>query len=230
MTLERKEVQPGGRFIVTAWPTINNATSLPLTNLTLDLKFDPRAFGFTELEIGPAGWKWDIDSSKQTLGILRFNGTPFNPQNLTGISFWTANFSSFLAQDSVYPFILTTQSPIRCLELTTENTTMHLDLKEVCFGIARVIDGTGSTYYLQAPSPNPSSTTVTFGFGIGLTSSATIAVVNSLGEVVQYHTIPSLTAGSHQMTLDVSNIESGVYTLRMTAGQFSKATTMVVVK
>ncbi|MFN8361199.1 MAG: VWA domain-containing protein [Candidatus Kapaibacterium sp.] len=230
MTMERKEVQPGDRFIVTAWPTINNATSLPLTNLSLELKFDPRAFGFTALENGPAGWKWDVDSSKQTLGILRFTGTAVNPQDLTGLSFWTANFSSFLAQDSVYPFVLTTQSPIRCLELATQNTSMHLDLKGVCFGIARVVDGTGKSYFMSAPSPNPANETATFEIGMGLASSASVSITNTLGEVVQTVTIPHLAVGTHQVMLNLSGLQNGVYFARFTAGQFTETTKMVVVK
>ncbi|MBK9247484.1 MAG: choice-of-anchor D domain-containing protein [Ignavibacteria bacterium] len=230
---EVREVEIGGNysnFSISAQANIADLVGTKLTNLTLDLHFDPHAFGFRYVDVWPLGWNWDIDSVDQHIGIIRFIGTAVNPQSLTGQRFWTANFTTYLAKDSIYPFVLKAQNNRRCLDLTTQNTDLHLDLTNVCFGIARVIEGTGNTYYLSAPHPNPSSEIVTFDIGVGLTTSASISICNSMGEVVHAVTFPQLVAGEHQISLNLDKLSAGLYNVRYSAGHFTETTKLVIVK
>jgi hypothetical protein len=227
---ELRTVSIGDVFYVSAQASMENLAMTPLTNLSFELRFDPIAFGFMSLETAAAGWQWNIDTTQQIPGILRVNGTVVNPQNLVNQNLWSAKFTSFLAKDKVYPFLLSTKSPLRCLTLSTENTDMYLDLTSVCFGIARVIEGTGKSYYMSAPTPNPSNEIATINLGLGLASSAKLSISSSLGEVVQSVEFPQLSAGSHQVLLNVSGLQAGVYFVRFTAGQFTETTRVVVVR
>ena len=86
------------------------------------------------------------------------------------------------------------------------------------------------TYSLSQNYPNPFNPTTTIEFTIPKASQVDLKVYNILGQLVATLVHDQLPAGSHAYTFDATNLASGTYIFRISAGDFSSAKKMVLLK
>ena len=100
-------------------------------------------------------------------------------------------------------------------------------------------DATGSTageaapaarFALAPPRPNPSSGAATVAFRTAAPGEVTLSLFDTLGRRVQRVHDGPLPAGPHELTADVSGLPSGVYVLRLSAGDEAAARRLTVVR
>jgi hypothetical protein len=78
--------------------------------------------------------------------------------------------------------------------------------------------------------PNPFNPTTTIGFTLPQRSDVRIVLVNVLGQVVKEITNSNYSAGSHQVTMDASQLASGIYFYKLQAGLFIDTKKLVLLK
>ncbi len=86
------------------------------------------------------------------------------------------------------------------------------------------------TYQLYANYPNPFNPTTRISFSIASEEYVRLRVFNSLGEEVAELVNGNLPKGTHTVTFNASDLPSGVYYYSVTAGQFSRTNTMLLMK
>jgi hypothetical protein len=93
-----------------------------------------------------------------------------------------------------------------------------------------------TTFELYPPSPNPFNPATTITFGLPVASWVKVEVFDIAGRLVGLSgsgTTPTtgyFPAGVHEMTFDGSDLTSGIYLLRLRAGDFNAVEKMVLIK
>jgi len=85
-------------------------------------------------------------------------------------------------------------------------------------------------YQLSQNYPNPFNPTTVISYSIPTASNVSLKVYDELGREVSVLVDGFVAAGSHQVSLDASSMASGVYFYRLTAGSFTDAKSLVVLK
>ena len=85
-------------------------------------------------------------------------------------------------------------------------------------------------YLLQQNYPNPFNPVTNIKFDIPESRYSVLKIFNVVGEEVASLINGRLNAGSYEVTFDGSNLPSGVYFYRLTAGEFSEEKKMVLIK
>ncbi|MCF7804878.1 MAG: T9SS type A sorting domain-containing protein [Candidatus Marinimicrobia bacterium] len=85
-------------------------------------------------------------------------------------------------------------------------------------------------YGLEQNYPNPFNPTTSITFSLKKSGQATLELYNVLGKRVRTLTDGNYTAGQHTLTLNGSNLPSGVYYYKLTAGQFTSVKKCVLMK
>ncbi len=92
---------------------------------------------------------------------------------------------------------------------------------------------TGPTSFaIDQNYPNPFNPETKIGFRVPGPGSTriTLAVYDLLGREVAVLVDEEKTSGSYELTYNASNLASGVYTYRLSAGNFTQARKMMVLK
>jgi len=97
-------------------------------------------------------------------------------------------------------------------------------------GIEDEIPGMPKTYSLAQNFPNPFNARTRINFALPQQSDVTIEVYNILGQKTATLAEGLLPAGNHTVIWDASNVASGVYYYRLTAGDFSAIKMMTLLK
>jgi hypothetical protein len=98
-------------------------------------------------------------------------------------------------------------------------------------GVSDRVAGPVSGFALNANYPNPFNPTTTLSFDLPANYRATLKVYNALGQqVATLMNGETLSAGHHIVTFDGSILSSGVYICRLTAGPYTAARKMVLMK
>ncbi|MEL7220085.1 MAG: T9SS type A sorting domain-containing protein [Bacteroidota bacterium] len=79
-----------------------------------------------------------------------------------------------------------------------------------------------------AVSPNPVLDVAQLAFTLDAANVTTIAVANSLGQVVRTENLGKLPTGTHNMNLDMTGLAAGVYLINITSGDISGTQKVVV--
>ncbi len=87
-----------------------------------------------------------------------------------------------------------------------------------------------ATFSLQPNKPNPASSTTAFEFSVPEKSFVTISVYNTLGQEIATLGNAEYVAGVHTILFDVSDLQSGSYIYKLTAGDFAATRSLTVVK
>jgi subtilisin family serine protease len=90
--------------------------------------------------------------------------------------------------------------------------------------------GLPSEFALHAAYPNPFNPTTTIAFDLPSTSTVRLDVYNVLGQRVATLVDGELPAGVHEIRWDASSVGSGVYFARITTGENTATTKMVLLK
>jgi len=85
-------------------------------------------------------------------------------------------------------------------------------------------------FSLDAVYPNPFNPTASIKFSLRDKVHVTAMVFNLLGREVAVLSDRPMTAGSHQLTFDGSNLTSGIYFLRFEAGPMSEMRKLILIK
>lgn len=105
---------------------------------------------------------------------------------------------------------------------------------EVTFpGMGTSVDGRdeiAQNVQLNQNYPNPFNPTTVIGYQLPESSDVTLEVFDMLGRSVAVLVDGRQSAGSHQAEFDASNLSSGVYLYRLSAGQTVQTRQMVLVK
>jgi len=95
--------------------------------------------------------------------------------------------------------------------------------------VVEIEDFTQTTNLFDA-IPNPSQTKTNISFFIAETQRVNISVYNVVGELVEVLANSEYNPGTHQLEIQVSNIEAGSYFYTMRAGEFEKTKQLVILK
>jgi hypothetical protein len=85
-------------------------------------------------------------------------------------------------------------------------------------------------YFLSEAYPNPFNASVRLGYGLPEASDVTISVYDINGRLITILTNGKLTAGYHSVVWDGSATASGIYFVRMFAGEFKSVRKVTLVK
>ncbi len=85
-------------------------------------------------------------------------------------------------------------------------------------------------FALQQNYPNPFNPTTKIAFSIPSQVKVELTVYNILGQKVATLVNETMSAGSHETSFDASRLASGMYIYRITAGQFTSAKKMLLLK
>ena len=85
-------------------------------------------------------------------------------------------------------------------------------------------------YSLNQNYPNPFNPTTTISFSIPATEFVTLKIYNMLGQEKSVVLNKSLQAGQYQIQFDASDLSSGVYYYRLSAGNYSEMRRMTLLK
>ena len=86
------------------------------------------------------------------------------------------------------------------------------------------------TYSLSKAYPNPFNPTTTLRFGLPDESMVTLLIYNLQGRVVTKLVDRMLSKGYHSIVWDANSYASGVYFVKMVAGEFVNTQKLMVIK
>ncbi len=114
--------------------------------------------------------------------------------------------------------------------LSVELDPNNLILKDI-LGTTDVEDETlPAEFTLSQNYPNPFNPTTKINYALPKDEFVTLKVFNILGEEVANLVEGKVTAGSHSVEFDASNLSSGTYIYRLTAGKFVSTKKMILLK
>lgn len=172
-----------------------------------------------------SNWVWTspVEIQKGLVQIVG-NGTiipPFDDE------IFTIYFTVFLSDVK--------ESPI-AIELINEDCLQPYDLvtkvilSGVCFLEGRLINLGEFPYELISPKENPISSTTNVLFNIPFDGKVKLELINSVGQIVKTLLDATVNAGSYTFLLEVEEVPSGVYFIRITAGDFIDYKPIVISK
>ena len=92
------------------------------------------------------------------------------------------------------------------------------------------VQGLPTTYAVSQNYPNPFNPTTTINFQLPEASKVTLKIYNTLGQEVATLLDTRMQAGYHSVTWNASNVPSGLYLYRFTAGSYTKVGRMLLLK
>ncbi len=85
-------------------------------------------------------------------------------------------------------------------------------------------------FILKQNYPNPFNPYTNIEFDLPKTTNVTLTIYNTLGQKITNLLNKKVTAGSHTVTFDGSELSSGLYIYRIKAGEFTESKTMMLLK
>ncbi|MGQ9818692.1 MAG: VWA domain-containing protein [Candidatus Kapaibacteriales bacterium] len=172
-----------------------------------------------------ANWTWSLPNEIDK-GLVQVIGNglinpPFNDE------IFTIYFTIFLSDVK--------ESPIE-VELVSEGCNQPFDevakiiLTGVCFLEGRLITIGELPFALYGPEENPVKGSTSFQFSIPFDEKVILDVFDSYGNLIKVLLDEPLKAGEYNLHFDPSDIPSGLYFVRMTAGRFTDLRSFVVIK
>lgn len=143
-----------------------------------------------------------------TIGFVKGAGNSLIPNNYS--------FSDKLNNSGIYYY--------RLKQVDNNGSFKYSTPVEVNF--KPVIEG----YYLEQNFPNPFNPSTIISYSIPEASNVKLSVFNTLGQQVKIVENVYKNAGNYKITLNASDLNSGIYFYKIEAGQFSQIRKMILVK
>ncbi|MGA9293694.1 MAG: T9SS type A sorting domain-containing protein [Ignavibacteriaceae bacterium] len=181
------------------------------------------------------------DYDPQTVpGIDNGTKTEVSPTGGAGIQVGVTKFSDFAENFKQTAQVSTIdQLPIGSLiwddaQNAAYNPADAMTKVYAAFNAAVDVEETGSglplIYKLSQNYPNPFNPTTTIDFALPKAQNVTLKVYNILGQEVATLINSNIAAGNHSIRFDASNLSSGLYIYKISAGSFTSAKKMMLLK
>lgn len=178
-------------------------------------------------------WNKLADATRPATGMDYFmqdqssNGNIFKVNMRTGVYRSVPNIDVTQAAPDLVVVHISSNVKLTGFQIVKDSTSKVID--DVQDGIS------GSSFVLSQNMPNPFSDNTTFEFGVPQSVNVSINIYDAIGNKVATLVNGYYEQGSYKVNWDgksVNGIEmpSGIYTYRMTAGTFSSAQKMIIVK
>lgn len=116
------------------------------------------------------------------------------------------------------------------LRLIDRDSTVRLSHPVQISPATEVKEHTPISFELFQNAPNPFNPTTRIAFHIPASSAVTLKLYDMLGRELRTLVNEVLPAGRHERVLEATNLPSGVYVYRLTAGAFSDARKLVIIR
>jgi hypothetical protein len=118
------------------------------------------------------------------------------------------------------------------MDCTTDGYVVALDDFEVVnpIGIKPISSEVPKHFDLKQNYPNPFNPSTNIEFDIAKALNVKLVIYNIMGQEVKTLANQNMTPGSYRVDFNASELSSGTYLYRLTAGDYVKTNKMVVVK
>lgn len=110
-----------------------------------------------------------------------------------------------------------------------ESDTLDLTVW-TCNTNGRLIEINRENYALKSVDPNPAGSIATAKFSLGLEAPTKLELYNYYGELVEVIVDKTMKNGVYEQPINVSDMSSGIYYLKLTSGHFTDTKKLVIVK
>ncbi len=219
--------QPGQNLDVAFTSPIPDAGA-PVEYIKYIMTYDPNILKFDSDKgfSGPTDWTWEADQTAP--GTLEITGSGVSIPTPVSLAH-SVPFKTYLADDSATTVTLATEfaADYNCLIDQPDEVTIDL---QTCATQNRLITVNTTKYSLAAPYPNPGTGRVTLDYSVGLNAHTSITIYNSMGERAAEVVNSTLDEGKYQSRIDVSQLGSGVYYIRMQSGPYAETRRLLIAK
>lgn len=205
--------------------------SIPVTQLRVTLTYDKDMAAPDVSKLFPASGPYASVTpaiASNTPGTLVVDLTSATPFQVSGDLF-TIPFSVYFHESLIRTVSAEiTQTQAGCLSFTTAPD--GVDVVPICGLSLRIIELTGTTYALRQNSPNPFNPTTKITYSLGLDGRTQVLLHDASGRLVQTLVDEHQQPGTYELTLDVTNLPSGMYYYTLQSGHWRDTKTMMVAK
>jgi hypothetical protein len=195
--------------------------------LELTVSYPSSVLSFAELDAAgqQAGWTFTPDATTAGQLSIAASGTA----GVTSGTLVTPTFNVYLNADSTLPVsVALATKDYTCLVPAGDQSKVTMQL--TCYAEGRLIKVGARTFGLKDPMPNPVTDVTTVQYSTGLDVETIFDVIDGVGNIVKRIVTPVLPSADYELSLDVSNLGSGTYYLRMTSGPFVSTQPLMVVR
>jgi hypothetical protein len=114
--------------------------------------------------------------------------------------------------------------------LTFATAPDSIEVAPICGLSVRMIELTASSYALRQNSPNPFNPVTKIGYSLGLDGRTRMVLHDAAGKLIQVLLDEEQQPGTYELTLDVTDLPSGVYYYTLTSGTWSATRSLTVTK
>ena len=166
--------------------------------------------------------------------------TEVSPDGGSGITVGVSKFTDFAENFNQTTHMSTIDNlPIGALmwddaQMAAYDPATAMQAVVTAYNAATDVNETGSgspvSYKLSQNYPNPFNPTTTIEFSLPKSQNVTLKVYNLLGQEVATLINSNMTAGNHSINFNASNLSSGLYIYKISAGSFTSARKMMLLK
>ncbi len=196
-----------------------------------------------------AGQNYTLYVAKESADLNMFNLPPVPPAGIFDVRFGSQRFvENLYSKDQtinlsgvVYPVEISVEGLDLRLEdaidgsiinavVKSGSTYQLADIKSNLLKVGSVEDVIPNEYSLEQNYPNPFNPTTTIKFSLPEASNVKLTVYNALGQKVAELVNSTLSAGSHSVNWDATNVSSGLYFYEISSNNFSAVKKMMLMK
>lgn len=228
-TMNSPEVTVGNGSILNLKVTATDLKNVSVNKIEVDVLYDQ---SFVELDlphfVSTVGtWTWV--PTKQT-GFTRFTGTNSAALTTGTSDLFNIPFYVYATKIKSFPITLRWNDSTNYSCLTPDyGNGQAINVVTPCFAEGLVFKLATTAYAIQV-APNPARENVKLTYGIGFNTPYKIELYNSMGELVSTIDQGHSTAGIFEKEIDVTNIPSGVYFIRLNGAEHVVTSPLTIAK
>ena len=195
----------------------------------------------TQINLQVNGNKWVTGSTSATSGVTaiqlkRFNGSVYitfdNPQTVKLSSARSISYQIYVQTQNIMIDML--HSDGKTISLPKQTSVTYTLSPSLSKGATPIDNGPGSLpseIKLEQNYPNPFNPTTNIGFSLNKSMIVSLKIYDIIGRLVSTPIVnKTLSAGDHNIIFSGSNLSSGVYIYRLTAGKNTYTQKMLLIK